>query len=106
MNPAINNLNEYLVELESITEFDSIEKKAEHFGVINQVRNSIGQIELCEKNEINASSLVNQLPEVESEEFCYIVAEQNESTNPENWTEVLFQGQQIWLSAGDLIVRK
>ncbi|NRB81899.1 MAG: hypothetical protein HRU38_25125 [Saccharospirillaceae bacterium] len=106
MNPAILKLNEYLAELESKAVFDSIAIKAEHFGIINQVKNAIGQIELCEKFEINAGSLVNKLPETENTNFCYLVAEQNESTQPENWTEVLFKGNQVWLSGGDLVVRK
>lgn len=44
MNPAINKLEEYLSELEAVSDFTSIEEKAEHFGKINIIKNAIGQI--------------------------------------------------------------
>lgn len=106
MNPAIQKLKQYLAELEEICFFDSIEAKAEHIGLMNQVRNSIGQIELCEKFNINSGSLVSVLPETESPNLCYLAVHENESSNPENWEEVIFNGQQIQLSGGDLVIRK
>ncbi len=38
--------------------------------------------------------------------FCYKVVHENESSDPQNWEEVLFEGKQITLSAGDLVIRK
>ena len=106
MNPAIDKLNLYLSELESIDCFDSIEAKAEHIGLLNQIRSSIGQLELCEKHEINSGSLVSVLPETENPNFCYLAVRENESSNPENWEEVIFDGRQIQFSGGDLVIRK
>lgn len=106
MDPAITRLNEYLMELEKVTDFKSIEDKANHIGIINQLKNSIGLLELCEKNQISAGSLVNQLPETDDPNLNFVVAYQNESTNPENWEEVLFDGKPVWLSSGDLVVRR
>ncbi|MBQ4829985.1 hypothetical protein J8L84_11920 [Alteromonas sp. MMG017] len=106
MNPAIEKLNEYLAELNAVEEFASLEVKAEHIGLINQIKSSIGQLELCEKFGINAGSLVSVLPETESPNFCYLTVHENESSNPENWEEVIFEGQQIQFSGGDLVIRK
>lgn len=106
MNPAIEKLELFLTELESITDFDSLEAKAEHIGKINLVKNAIGQIELCEKHQIISGSLVSVLPETESPNFCYVVAHENESSNPENWEEVKFENRTIQFSGGDLVIRK
>ncbi len=106
MNLAIEKLRSYLTELEAVNEFDSIEVKAEHIGCINQVKLAIGQLELCEKYNINAGSLVSVLPETESPSFCYLAVHENESSNSENWEEVIFDGQQIQFSGGDLVIRK
>lgn len=106
MNPAIEKLKEYLAELNALDEFASIEVKAEHIGLINRIKSSISQLELCEKFGINAGSLVSVLPETESPNFCYLAVHENESSNPENWEEVIFEGQQIKFSSGDLVIRK
>ncbi len=106
MNPAIEKLNEYLAELSAVKDFVSIESKAEHFGLINQIKSSIGQLQLCDKFGINSGSLVSILPKTESPNFCYLAVHENESSNPENWEEVVFEGQQIQFSGGDLVVRK
>jgi len=106
MNPAIMKLNECLAELDAASEFSSVEEKAEHIGLINQIKSSIGQLELCEKYGINAASLVSVLPETESPNFCYLAVHENESSSPENWEEVIFEGQQIQFSGGDLVIRK
>ncbi len=106
MNPAIDKLNLYLAELELIDSFGSVEAKAEHIGLLNQIRSSIGQLELCEKYEINSGSLVSVLPESENPNFCYLAVHENESSNPENWEEVIFDGGQIQFSGGDLVIRK
>lgn len=106
MNPAITKLNEYLAELNKVIDFVSIEAKAEHIGLINQIKSSIGQLQLCDEFGINASSLVSVLPETESPNFCYLTVHENESSTPENWEEVIFEGQQIQFSGGDLVIRK
>lgn len=105
-NPAIEKLKQYLEELESVQAFDSLEAKAEHIGLINQIKSSIGQLELCEKHGINSGSLVSVLPETENPNFCYLAVHENESSNPANWEEVIFNGQQIQFSGGDLVIRK
>jgi hypothetical protein len=106
MNPAIIKLNEYLAELETMNDFSSLEEKAKHFGLIKQIKASIGQLQLCEKYGVNAGSLVSVLPETENPNFCYLAVHENESSNPENWVEVIFDGQQIQFSGGDLVIRK
>jgi hypothetical protein len=106
MNPAIIKLREYLAELESRDAFPSIEEKAIHYGLIIQIKESIGQLELCEKHELTSGSLVSVLPESSSVHHQYIAAHQNESTAPENWEEVLFDGKQIWFSGGHILIRK
>jgi len=106
MNPAIEKLQEYLVQLESIENFSSIEEKANHIGKINLVRNSIEQLTLCEKYEINGSSLVSVLPETESPNFLYLAVHENESSTPKNWEEVIFNKQQVRFNGGDLVIRK
>ncbi len=106
MNPAIEKLNEYLAELSEVNSFASIEAKAEHIGLIDQVKSSIGQLKLCDNFGINAGSLVSVLPETENPNFCYLAVHENESSNPENWEEVIFKGQQIQFSGGDLVIRK
>ena len=106
MSPAIQKLSEYLNKLEAIQEFGSIEEKAEHIGTINLVKNSIGQLELCEKHEINAGSLVSVLPETNDPHFCYLAVHENESSNPANWEEVIFNGQQVSFRGGDVVIRK
>ena len=106
MNPAIEKLSDYLSELECISDFESIEEKAAHIGNINLVKNAISQIRLCDKYQINGGSLVSVLPETENPNFCYVVAHENESTNPENWVEVEFEKGKIQFSGGDLVIRK
>ena len=106
MNPAIEKLNEYLSELNEVNEFTSLETKADHIGLMNLIKSSIGQLELCEKFGINAGSLISILPETENPNLCYLAVHENESSNPENWEEVIFKGQQIQFSGGDLVVRK
>jgi hypothetical protein len=106
MNPAIEKLKEYLVELESVDDFDSIQLKAEHIGNINLVKSSIKQLELCEKYGINAGSLVSVLPETSNPNFCYLAVHENESSKPEDWEEVKFEERQVLFSGGDLVIRK
>ncbi|OZG72621.1 hypothetical protein BTA51_13915 [Hahella sp. CCB-MM4] len=106
MNPAIENLTSYLQQLEQIEEFDSLEAKAEHIGKINLIKNAIGQLHLCEMYGINSGSLVSVLPETENPNFCYLVVHENESSNPADWEEVRFDGRQVSLAGGDLIIRK
>ena len=106
MNPAIEKLQSYLIELEAFNDFSSIEAKAEHLGLINQIKSSIGKLELCENYGINSESLVCVLPETENPNFCYLAVHENESSNPENLEEVIFGGQKIQFSGGDLVIRK
>ena len=106
MNPAINKLKEYLATLQAITEFESLNKKAEHIGLINQIDTAIGNLELCEKHGIVPGSLISVLPETENPNLSYLVVHENESSNPENWEEVIFNGQQVLFSGGDLVIRK
>ncbi|MBQ4864777.1 hypothetical protein J8L98_24125, partial [Pseudoalteromonas sp. MMG013] len=106
MKSAISVLQNHLVELDKKIEFGSLEEKAEHIGIILQIKDSIAQLNLCEKHGITGGSLVNVLPETATIEHQFVVAYQNESTNPENWEEVLFNNRQIWFSSGDLVVRK
>lgn len=106
MNPAVEKLKQYLEELEARESFETIEEKAEHFGKVIQVRSSIGQLELCEKFEIHAGSLVSVLPESGNIHAGYLAVCDNESSNSEHWEEVLFDGRQVQFSSGDLIIRK
>ncbi|OCQ23861.1 hypothetical protein A7985_07950 [Pseudoalteromonas luteoviolacea] len=106
MNPAITVLKAHLAKLEAREQFESIDDKAAHIGEIIQFKDSIAQLELCEKYRITGGSLISQLPETPSIEHQFVVAYQNESTNSENWEEVLFNGRQVWFSSGDLVIRK
>jgi len=106
MNPAIEKLHNYLGDLEAVNDFDSIEAKAEHIGIINQVKSAIGQLELCDNFGINAASLVSVLPETTNPNFCYLAVHENESSHPEDWEEVIFEGRKIQFSGGDLVIRK
>ena len=106
MNLAIEKLKEYLIQLESIEVFSSTEEKANHIGDINLVKNSISQLALCEKYGINGGSLVSVLPETENPNFLYLAVHENESSSPENWEEVIFNGQQVLFEGGDLVIRK
>lgn len=83
MNQAILKLTSYIQELEEKTKFDTLEEKAEHIGLIIQIKDAIGQLELCEKHGISGGSLVNELPETGTTHHQFVVAHQNESTNPE-----------------------
>ncbi len=105
MKEAIEILIENLEMLKQVDEFSSIEKKAEHYGLMNRLEMAIDQLRLCDKYEITGGSLVNQLPD-HGLHFCYKVVHENESSDPQNWEEVLFEGKQITLSAGDLVIRK
>jgi hypothetical protein len=105
-NPAIKKLQEYLLELESVQSFPSIEEKAKHKGQINLIKDAIGQLELCEEYEISSGSLFNKLPKTSSIHHCFKAVHENESSNPSDWEEVLFDGRQLTLSSGDLVVRK
>ena len=106
MNPAIKKLEEYLTQLQEITEFESLNEKAEHIGLINQIDSAIGNLKQCEKYNIVPASLISVLPETESPNFSYLVVHENESSNPSNWEEVKFNGQQVLFSGGDLVIRK
>jgi hypothetical protein len=106
MNPAIQKLEEYISELQGITRFQSVEEKANHIGLINRIETAIGNLKLCEKYEIYPGSLVNVLPETENPNFVYLVVHENESSDPCNWEEVLFNDRQVLLSSGDLVIRK
>ena len=106
MNPGIIKLVEYMEELKAIDEFESIEEKAEHIGLLNQIETAIGQLQLCEEYGISSGSLVSVLPETETSNFSYLVVHDNESTNSENWEEVMFEGKQIQFGGGDLVIRK
>ena len=106
MNPAIEQLKKYVTELEALNEFDSIEAKAEHIGLIIQIKSSIKQLELCDKYGVNSGSLVSVLPETGNPNMCYLAVHENESSNPANWEEAIFDGQKIQFSAGDLLIRK
>jgi len=106
VNPAISVLERHSKELEAKSDFDTLEAKAEHIGLAIQVKEAIAQLRLCEKHGITGSSLVNQMPQTPTKEHQFVLAYQNESTNPENWEEVLFDNRQIWFSSGDLIVRR
>ena len=73
MNLAIEKLHSYLAELKAVNDFVSIEVKADHVTIINQIKSAIGQLELCEKFRINAGSLVSVLPKTENSNFCYFI---------------------------------
>ncbi|OMH37993.1 hypothetical protein [Motiliproteus sp. MSK22-1] len=73
MTPAIEKLTQFLVELEASKDFGSLEEEVDHIGVINQVRDAIGQLKLCEKHGITGGSLVSVLPETGNPNFCYLV---------------------------------
>lgn len=70
MNPVIEKLTEYLAELKARKDFASLEEKANHIGVINQVSDAIGKLKLCEAHGITSGSLVSTLPETETPNFC------------------------------------
>ena len=106
MNPAIEKLNEYIDELKRRDTFESLEEKANHIGLINQIEVAIGNLKLCQKYEIYPRSLVSVLPKTENDNFGYLVVHENESSNPCNWEEVLFDGNQVELAGGDLVIRK
>ena len=106
MNPAIERLKAYIAELRTVTTFSSIEEKASHIGLINQIELAIGNLELCEKHGIFPGSLVSVLPEAESSHFGYRVVHDCESSNPANWEEVLFEGRKVEFSGGDLVIRR
>ncbi|MDM7861642.1 hypothetical protein QTP81_13660 [Alteromonas sp. ASW11-36] len=104
-NPAIKVLELHLKQLKDVKAFDSLEAEAKHIGEINQIENAIKQIKLCEEFGINGGSLINKLPETGSIHQCFKVAYDNESSKPENWEEVKFDGKSIIFASGDCIVR-
>ena len=104
MNPAVEKLKGWIKELESLSEFSSIEEKAEHIGLINQIDTSIKRIELCEKWGIYPKSIVKKLPYTDVTE--YRIVDDGECGDKRYWEEVTFDdGKPIYLQGGDLIVK-
>lgn len=106
MNPAIEKLEQYLVELKAMSGFASLEAKAEHIGLMNQIDTAIGNLKLCDRYGIFPGSLVSVLPETENQHCCYLVVHEDESSSPENWEAVKFDGRQIQFNGGDLVIRR
>lgn len=105
MNPAIEKLNEWIDELRRRTEFSSLEEKAEHIGLINQIDLAIQRIQLCEKWGIYPKSIIKELPETDVAE--YRIMNDGESDDREYWEEVVFDnGKKVSLHGGDLIIIK
>ncbi|AQA17458.1 hypothetical protein BST95_03605 [Halioglobus japonicus] len=107
MNPAIDKLKDYLVELQSTEALGSIADRAEHIGLINRIDTAIQQLELCESYGITGGSKFFTLPGTGDPNYDnYVVAHDCESHRPENWEEVLFDGRSIRLQQGDLVIQK
>ncbi|MFL0798777.1 MAG: hypothetical protein K6L73_14945 [Cellvibrionaceae bacterium] len=105
MNSAIQKLKEWQDELQRKADFDSIEAKANHIGLINEIDLAIKRIEICEKWEIFPKSIIKELPSTEVTE--YRIMDDGESDNIQYWHEVKFEdGKSISLSGGDLVVIK
>ena len=106
MKEAIELLSEELLCLRGRTDFSSIPEKAEHYGLINRYEMAVDRLELCEKYGVTGGSIIKQLPDSGNIHFCYKVVNENESSNPCNWEEVLFDERQLTLESGDLVVKR
>ena len=106
MKEALDLIQDKLDFLRERIEFESIEEKAEHYGLMNRYEVAIDRLKLCDKYEITGGSMVKQLPESGNVDFCYKVVHDNESSNPCNWEEVLFDKRQIIFEIGDLVVKR
>ncbi len=105
MNPAIEKLKVWIEELDARSEFSSIEEKAEHTGLINQIDTAIKSIKLCDKWGIYPMSIIKELPETNVTE--YRIVDDGESGDKRYWEEVIFDnGKPIYLQGGDLVIKK
>ena len=107
MDRAIRLLEEELSSLKAeANSNETTSEKAARIGAINKIDSAISLLNICSKHGINAGSIVKALPDHGDVNFQFIVAHMNESTNPENWEEVLFDGEQFWLDGGDLVIKR
>jgi len=106
MKEALELIEEKLAELRLKEEYGSIEEKAEHSGLIARYEMSIDRLKLCEKYEITGGSIVKKLPESGDVHFCYKLVHENESSNPCDWEEFLFDKRELVLEGGDLVVKR
>jgi hypothetical protein len=106
MKEAIDVIKEKLSELRERTQFDSIEEKSEHYGLINRYEMAIDRLNLCESYRITGGSIVNQLPDSGDIHQCFKVVHECESSDPCNWIEVEFENRKITLEGGDIVIRR
>lgn len=69
MNPVIEKLESWIEELQRKEDFESIEEKSNHIGLINQIDLAIQRIELCKKWEIYPKSIIKELPQTDVTEY-------------------------------------
>ncbi|WNO10626.1 hypothetical protein [Teredinibacter sp. KSP-S5-2] len=105
MKEPLDFLIEELEALSKIEEFGSIKEKAEHIGLMNRYETAIDRLRICEEFEITGGSIVKKLPD-NGIHFLYRVVCENESSNPENWSEVLFENREFLLEAEDLVIKR
>ena len=86
-------------------EFDTLEglEKAQAWTLINELKTFIGRNNFCEKHELFEGAQVFTLPEPANHQTDYLLVCNNESSNPEHWSEVK---KDFYLQAGDLAIRR
>ena len=105
MKEATDCLRDYLADLTRV-ETTTVEERASLEGRKNHIDTAIKLLELCTQFGIVPGSIIKTLPATENQHFQYVVAAMNESSNPENWEEVFFNGQPFWLDGGDLLIKR
>ena len=106
MKEALEIIEEKLSELRLRADFNSIEEKAEHYGLIARYEMAVDRLKLCDKYEVTGGSIVKKLPDSGNIQFCYKVVHENESSNPSDWEEVLFEERALILESGDLVIKR
>ena len=102
---VLNHLEAWKADEESLLEsMDTIEKKADQIGLINEIDTAIQRIELCEKYGIFGASKFLVMPDAYSASVSYRIVCDNESNNPEDWAEVKKDGYEFLLDSGDVAV--
>lgn len=111
--PIIAHLQEWRAALAGVTDFPSLEAKAEHIGLLNRIDTAIVRLKMCEKYEIYPAAWICKLPPELNPQFSqsffpeYRIVCDHETEEREYWEEVSFDKHGIVrLTAGDLVIKK
>ena len=87
-NQVLSYLESWLEKTEK--EYDSLEgiEKAQAWTLINELKTFIGRNNFCEKYGLFEGAQVFALPEPANYQTDYLLVCDNESSNPEHWSEV------------------